>query len=41
MARVGFGGSGVGVYYWPNGDKYEGQWENDKKNGKGKAEVEE
>ena len=27
--------SGEGTYFWPNGDKYKGQWKDDKRNGKG------
>ena len=32
-----FGGmkEGYGVYYYENGDKYDGNWKNDKKEGKG------
>ena len=26
---------GFGIYTYPNGDVYEGEWENDRKNGKG------
>jgi len=26
---------GIGIYKWANGDKYEGEFKNDKKEGKG------
>jgi hypothetical protein len=26
----------IGIYYWADGDKYEGEWIEDQKNGKGK-----
>ena len=26
---------GTGIYYWNTGEKYEGQWKNDKRNGQG------
>ena len=27
--------NGKGIYYYANGDKYDGEWKDDKKNGKG------
>lgn len=30
----------VGVFYYENGDRYDGDWEGDKKNGNGKARSE-
>ena len=27
---------GKGIYYFNNGDRYEGEWKNDKREGKGK-----
>ena len=27
---------GFGVHFWPNGDKYEGEWKRDKAHGVGK-----
>jgi len=29
----------IGKRICPNGDKYEGEWKDDKMNGKGKAEI--
>lgn len=29
----------IGVYNYANGDKYEGEWKDDKRQGKGKAAV--
>ena len=26
----------IGIYYYNNGDKYDGEWKDDKMNGKGK-----
>ena len=27
----------IGIYYYPNGDRYDGEWKNDEKDGKGKT----
>ena len=29
----------IGVWYYKNGDKYDGEWEDDIKNGKGNIEL--
>jgi len=29
----------LGEYFWNNGNRYEGEWKDDKKHGQGKKEV--